>query len=403
MNLSREELLSRLRDMNGHQFEKLIADIWEERGWETTVTTGSGDDGIDIIVEKDSPFNPNQKHVIQAKCYSDTSVGGPELRDFGGAIDLADADAGVFLTTSSFSSSAERTADGLSSKLNLVNGEDLCDLILDLENPQQFLSEYIDTDSNSVNEVDSEFSVDDIDSSGPSTYENPKTYRKHQPNKTGPTDNTQSDTNVQTNETKSVDNTKSDTGLGIVAIGIVTIGIVGIIMIFTFVITPAEVGETQEFGGYTIAVEKVYTTDTIQSDDVGIDDGTYKISDMSDYNLQEAESSDAERFLIIVVEYEQISDNPDDWTYLEVTLGGRYLSLERMPVSSSNPIQEIYINGKELDTFYPSETLPGVREGAQEMIVFAVPDKDMSGKTLEISAEHTSAFASWEISNVSEY
>ena len=151
MNLSREEFLSRLRDMNGHQFEELVADIWEQRGWETTVTAGSGDDGIDIIVEKDSPFDPNQKHVIQAKCYSDTSVGGPELRDFGGAIDLADADAGVFLTTSSFSSSAERTADGLNSKVNIIDGEDLCDLILDLENPQQFLSEYIDTDSNSVN------------------------------------------------------------------------------------------------------------------------------------------------------------------------------------------------------------------------------------------------------------
>ena len=145
MNLSRGKLLSRLQNMNGHRFEELVADIWEQRGWEANVTDSSGDDGIDIIVEKNSPFNPNQKHIIQAKCYSDTSVGGPDLRDFGGSMDLADADAGVFVTTSSFSSQAEDTADRLTANLNLVNGEQLCDIILKLESPQKILSDYIET------------------------------------------------------------------------------------------------------------------------------------------------------------------------------------------------------------------------------------------------------------------
>jgi hypothetical protein len=40
MNISREELLSRLQDMNGHRFEELVADIWKQRGWETIVTDG---------------------------------------------------------------------------------------------------------------------------------------------------------------------------------------------------------------------------------------------------------------------------------------------------------------------------------------------------------------------------
>ncbi len=145
MNLSRGKLLSRLQNMNGHRFEELVADIWEQRGWEANVTDSSGDDGIDIIVEKNSPFNPNQKHIIQAKCYSDTPVGGPDLRDFGGSMDLADADAGVFVTTSSFSSQAEDTADRLTANLNLVNGEQLCDIILKLESPQKILSDYIET------------------------------------------------------------------------------------------------------------------------------------------------------------------------------------------------------------------------------------------------------------------
>jgi surface protein len=145
MNLSRGKLLSRLQNMNGHRFEELVADIWEQRGWEANVTDSSGDDGIDIIVEKNSPFNPNQKHIIQAKCYSDKPVGGPDLRDFGGSMDLADADAGVFVTTSSFSSQAEDTADRLTANLNLVNGEQLCDIILKLESSQKILSDYIET------------------------------------------------------------------------------------------------------------------------------------------------------------------------------------------------------------------------------------------------------------------
>lgn len=146
MNLSREELLSHLRDMNGHRFEELVADIWEQEGWETTVTHGSGDDGIDIIVEKNSPFNPSQKYIIQTKCYSDKPVGGPDMRDFRGAMDLAhNADGGVFVTTSYFTASAEETADGLSMKLDLVDGDDLCKMILDLTS-QRFLSDYINVD-----------------------------------------------------------------------------------------------------------------------------------------------------------------------------------------------------------------------------------------------------------------
>lgn len=41
MNLNQNEFRSRLREMNEYEFMELIADVWERRGWDTTVTTGS--------------------------------------------------------------------------------------------------------------------------------------------------------------------------------------------------------------------------------------------------------------------------------------------------------------------------------------------------------------------------
>lgn len=79
MNVSRDEVLAQLRRMDEYEFEYLVAEVWERRGWETTVTTGSTDRGIDVIAQKSSPFS--QKHLIQAKRYSEGSkIGGPDIQ-----------------------------------------------------------------------------------------------------------------------------------------------------------------------------------------------------------------------------------------------------------------------------------------------------------------------------------
>lgn len=143
MNLKRDDLLSQLRGMDGHEFEELVADIWEQRGWETTVTTGSGDDGIDVIAEKSGAIS--EKHVIQAKCYAKSSKIGPsDIRDFNTGIELeGNVDVGIFVTTSSFTSEAKKTAKRVNVKL--VNGRSLCEIVLAL-NSQQFLSNYLHTE-----------------------------------------------------------------------------------------------------------------------------------------------------------------------------------------------------------------------------------------------------------------
>lgn len=139
MNLSQNELLTQLRQMDEYEFEELVADVWEQRGWETTVTTGSNDRGIDVIAVKSNPFN--QKHLIQAKRYSaGQKIGSPDIQQYDSLRRQgSDVDAVVIVTTSSFSSPAKQTANDLNVKL--INGTELSRIILD-NNPESVLPNY---------------------------------------------------------------------------------------------------------------------------------------------------------------------------------------------------------------------------------------------------------------------
>lgn len=127
MDFSKKELLSHLRDMDEYDFEYLVADIWKERGWQTTVTTASGDRGIDVIAEKNSPFT--QKQIIQAKRYSaDNRIGSEDIQQYSSLKKLEDnVDTVVIVTTSSFTPQAEQMASDLNVKL--IDGTELTNMI----------------------------------------------------------------------------------------------------------------------------------------------------------------------------------------------------------------------------------------------------------------------------------
>lgn len=138
--MNRRELLSQLRDIDELDFEYLVSDLWDKRGWKTTVTSGSNDRGIDVIAEKNNPFS--QKHLIQAKRYSASNkIGGPDIQQYSSLRRQEDdVDAVVVVTTSSFSSQAQQRATELNVKL--VDGEDLCSLILKFDS-HDFISNYV--------------------------------------------------------------------------------------------------------------------------------------------------------------------------------------------------------------------------------------------------------------------
>lgn len=68
---------------------------------------------------------------IQAKRYAvANSVGPSDIRHFFGSLDRHKAAKGVFITTSSFTSSARETAEYQSKRIVLIDGEQLASLII---------------------------------------------------------------------------------------------------------------------------------------------------------------------------------------------------------------------------------------------------------------------------------
>lgn len=167
MNLSRDELLSKLRKVDEYEFEHLVADVWEQRGWQTYVTSGSSDRGIDVVAKKNRPFG--QKYLIQAKRYSaGNKIGSPDIQQYSSLRHQeSEVDAVVVVTTSSFTTQAQQTANDLNVKL--INGADLCDMILDLRS-REFISKYI-----YIDEDEGESNSGSITESGSATgYDEPE-------------------------------------------------------------------------------------------------------------------------------------------------------------------------------------------------------------------------------------
>jgi hypothetical protein len=131
MDLANEELLRKLQNIGEYKFEEFIADLWEEQGWNTSVTSGSNDNGVDIIAEKDIPFF--QKQLIQAKRYSsDTKVGSPDIQQYSSLKhQIDDVDSVIVVTTGNFTSQAQDVAGNLNVKT--IDGNELISIINKLE------------------------------------------------------------------------------------------------------------------------------------------------------------------------------------------------------------------------------------------------------------------------------
>lgn len=68
---------------------------------------------------------------MQAKRYGlDKSIGRPDIQGFVGALQGAQADRGVFLTTAKFSAAAQEYADAVASRVVLIDGDRLAELMI---------------------------------------------------------------------------------------------------------------------------------------------------------------------------------------------------------------------------------------------------------------------------------
>jgi restriction system protein len=128
------ELLDRILKSHFSFFERLVVRLLTGMGYGGSTKNAaralgkSGDDGVDGVIDQD-PLGLDRIYV-QAKLYRDNCVGPGEIREFFGALDRFKAAKGVFMTSSSFSNAARRTAEQLSKRIILIEGDELARMMI---------------------------------------------------------------------------------------------------------------------------------------------------------------------------------------------------------------------------------------------------------------------------------
>ena len=126
-----DELIESVKGVSADGFERLVVRLLEEMEYGEGQRVGrSGDGGIDGIINQD-PLGL-EKVYIQAKRWQ-YQVGEPEIRNFSGSLHARGASKGVFITTSTFSSTASETARLISAGnqfIRLIDGRELARLMI---------------------------------------------------------------------------------------------------------------------------------------------------------------------------------------------------------------------------------------------------------------------------------
>jgi restriction system protein len=131
-----DELLVNMFAMDPYKFEQLVVDLLFSMGYggsrseAAQVTKKSNDEGIDGIINEDRLGL--DVIYIQAKRYQkESTIARKEIQSFVGALAGKQATKGVFITTSSFKSTAIDYAESISQKVILIDGSRLADLMIE--------------------------------------------------------------------------------------------------------------------------------------------------------------------------------------------------------------------------------------------------------------------------------
>ena len=130
------QLLAQIKSSHPSFFEKLVVDLMLKMGYggpgedAGTVTSYGHDSGIDGVINEDALGL--DVIYLQAKRW-DNTVGRPEIQKFVGALHGKRAKKGVFLTTSNFSADAIEYVRAIDSKVVLIDGLKLSQLLIDYD------------------------------------------------------------------------------------------------------------------------------------------------------------------------------------------------------------------------------------------------------------------------------
>ncbi|WP_420643101.1 restriction endonuclease [Candidatus Leptofilum sp.] len=129
-----KEILTTIKGCSPAFFERLVIDLLVQMGYGGTrkdageAIGGSGDGGIDGIIKEDRLGLDIV--YIQAKRWENT-VSRPEIQKFAGALQGQRARKGIFITTAHFSDGAKKYVSFIDSKIVLIDGNMLAQLMID--------------------------------------------------------------------------------------------------------------------------------------------------------------------------------------------------------------------------------------------------------------------------------
>ncbi len=149
-----EELVQRIRDREPDFLEALVLELLTAMGYggrdgAAEHLGGPGDEGLDGVIRQDALGL--DRVYVQAKRYAaDNPVSRSAIQGFVGALHGAQADRGIFITTSRFTAEAARYAERVNARVILIDGERLGDLMVTynvgVQDDETFVMKEIDED-----------------------------------------------------------------------------------------------------------------------------------------------------------------------------------------------------------------------------------------------------------------
>lgn len=127
------DLLEQVKNASPEFFERLVVELLVAMGYggsfkDAAEAIGkSGDEGIDGIIKEDRLGL--DRILVQAKRWTENTVGRREIQSFAGSLEGARARKGVFITTSSFSAQASEYVDKIEKRIVLIDGGELAALL----------------------------------------------------------------------------------------------------------------------------------------------------------------------------------------------------------------------------------------------------------------------------------
>jgi len=131
-----DELLENVLSASPMFFENLVLDLLVAMGYggnrrdAAQATKRSGDDGIDGIIKEDR-LGLDVIYVQAKRWARDRTIGRPEIQQFAGSLQGNRARKGIFISTSCYSREAREFVDRVESKIVLIDGAALAQLMID--------------------------------------------------------------------------------------------------------------------------------------------------------------------------------------------------------------------------------------------------------------------------------